>query len=36
MDGQFDFTTLLWLVIAIAAILKLRKGLGRHTDRDNS
>jgi hypothetical protein len=34
MDGPFDLTTLLWLVIAIAAIWKLRKGLGRHTDRE--
>jgi hypothetical protein len=34
MDSSFDLTTLLWLVIAIAAIWKLRKGPERHTDRE--
>ena len=34
MSGQFDFITLIALIVAVAAILKLRSVLGHRTDED--
>ena len=35
MNGQFDLITLISLIIAVVAILKLRSVLGQRTDEDD-